>query len=201
MLEVNKILSNLDYLTNLAKNTKKKLDRTISEIDTQIFLVEPIFMLSGFDIYDPGVIKRASRSSKSSEFDISIYEDGKLLFGIEVKSLSSNEMQFKKLESVINGGTDSDVGKLKREYNNKDKDGVGQLRRYCISYLSDNSRIQKNIFYPILTNGSVWYFFNLKNFVKHPYSSVDKNSICGVFYLKDEDRGIKRLIDFIASKK
>ncbi len=154
-----------------------------------------------FDIYDPRVIKRASRSSRSFEFDISIYKNGKLLFGIEVKSLSSNEMQIEKLENIINGRIDSDVGKLRCGYNNKNGDGVGQLKRYCINYLGDGLQTQKSIFYPILTNGIIWYFFNLNEFLKHPYSPIDKNSVCGVFCLKDGDRSIKKLVDFIVSKK
>ena len=61
--------------------------RTISEIDTQIFLIEPVLQLSGWDLYDPQKVKRTSRSYKKQEFDIELYKVDYLRVAIECKAI------------------------------------------------------------------------------------------------------------------
>jgi len=129
------------------KNNRRKL----SEIDTQSLLVEPILCLAGYDIYNPCIVKRASRGANTKEFDIEIYRNGNLYLAIEVKSLSSKEFN---IDKIINSG----IGALKKEdkYINNNGDGVGQLRAYCLNW---QNKINKNTI-PVLTNGREWVLFN-----------------------------------------
>ncbi|MEM4406595.1 MAG: hypothetical protein QXS68_06070 [Candidatus Methanomethylicaceae archaeon] len=135
--------------------TAQKCDRKLSEIDTQVLLVEPILYLAGYDIYDPYIVKRASRSRKSQEFDIEVYKGHILLLAIEVKALSSNE---------FNINSDRGVGALKEEegkWKNYGGDGVGQLRAYCLNRRNKVLCCTT----PILTNGQRWALFTSRKFL------------------------------------
>lgn len=76
---------------------------TLSEIDTQISLVEPVLQIAGWNIYNPQEVKRASRSAYKQEFDIEIYSSQenppRVKIAIECKSLGSAEFNAHKLNS------------------------------------------------------------------------------------------------------
>ncbi|RUM50072.1 MAG: hypothetical protein DSY47_02575 [Hydrogenothermus sp.] len=78
----NRIIENLNKLKN---------QDFVSEIDTQIFLVEPVLCLAGFDVFSPDIIKRANRNSKKLQGDIEVYNNEKLVLFIEVKNIKSDE--------------------------------------------------------------------------------------------------------------
>ncbi len=130
----------------------------LSEIDTQVLLIEPVLVLCGWDIFDPNSLKRANRSAKNHQFDIEIYNDEKMFIAIECKSLSSKEFNIGKIKSR-NG-----IGKLiekPRKWKNKDKDGTGQLRAYCSNYSQyDDSTLA------VLTNGFDWVIFDHDKFTR-----------------------------------
>jgi len=146
----------------------EKNNGQLSEIDTQILLIEPILCLAGYDIYNPYVVKRASRSKQSQEFDIEVYKNGKLFLAIEVKRISSSEFNIDK----INKG----IGKLSRSNNrwiNNNGDGTGQLRAYCLNW---NNKLNPCTI-PILTNGKEWVLFNLSSFTQNPQQTINNNMI------------------------
>lgn len=149
-----KILRNLKRIQEYEKRGNK-----ISEIDTQTLLVEPVLCLAGYDIYNPFIVKRASRNARhifgSGEFDIEVYKNGNLFLAIEVKSFSSEEFNINKINN--------EIGKLEQrngKWSNKANDGVGQLRAYCLNWNKLN-----RCTIPILTNGKEWILFNLSRFI------------------------------------
>lgn len=109
-----------DNLKNvIVKNKKKEVDncfeklikdieeKKLSEIDTQVIFVEPILWVAGYDIFDPNIVKRASRDPKSkSPFDISVFKGENIFLPIEVKKVSES------LLKIENNGKKT----LKKEY-------------------------------------------------------------------------------------
>lgn len=214
-----RIINNLRRSEDYNNNGQK----TISEIDTQAILVEPVLYLAGYDIANPQIIKRADRGSKVVQFDIEVYDsNGNLKIGIEVKSLNSNEFNinnqfeisgaknksgnlglrcenfYDKLNKrnrnkIIYDGrawecnacsSTSPCNNDKLEFCNYNKDGIGQLRAYCIKYFNQTpfrkeqlpdklSEINKNVlsFMPILTNGQKWVIFK-KDFIREPFNKI-----------------------------
>ena len=151
--------------------------KKLSEIDTQVLLVEPILCLSGYNLYDPEIVKRASRANKQ-EFDIEVYKKSKLFLAIEVKSLSSQEFNISKINNSNN------IGKLKKnnnEWKNLGGDGVGQLRKYCIERELSGDTI------PVLTNGKEWVLFNMKDFINNVEEKVNSNMLLSRAYVTDKE--------------
>ena len=152
MDEINKTVENI--------NTYEEEVGDISESDTQVLLVEKVLGIAGYDVFDPFVVRRASRSSTRPEFDVEVYRDGKLFLAIEVKAISSQEFNIDQQEigqiQIKNG-----------QWKNKAKDGVGQLRAYCCNW--KNKLTEETI--PILTNGERWCLFFPKEFVDEKNAS------------------------------
>jgi predicted type IV restriction endonuclease len=135
----------------------KILKDSLSEVDIQVLLIEPILCHKGWDLLNPNEIKRAGRSSKSKEFDIEAFDlaSGLLKIAIECKSLKSDEFN---INNISNGIGALKFNKEKKAYcQKKQKDGVAQLRRYCV-----RSEYFRNSCppIPILTNGYEWVIFN-----------------------------------------
>jgi len=86
-----------EFMRSIIDNLKKceaynKGSKKLSEIDTQVLLVDPILCLAGYDISNPKVVKRADRGSKKEQFDVEVYSSNEdLMIAIEVKALKSNE--------------------------------------------------------------------------------------------------------------
>ncbi len=139
----------------------------LSEIDTQILLVEPILQLAGWDLYNPSFIKRASRSKSKPSFDLEAYEyrdESETVFlAIECKSLNSREFNYRKLPSKRGVGklTQKQHKDLSIYWANDDKDGIGQLRAYCLRY----SQFSEEDSRALLTNGEEWLLFNNEMFL------------------------------------
>jgi len=128
--------------------------RKLSEIDTQALLVERVLDLADYDVCDLAVVCRASRSPTTSEFDVEVFKDGELFLAIEVKALSSGQFNIDK----------RNIGRLTNvdgKWKNRDGDGVGQLRRYCLNW---KDRLTRNTI-PILTNGERWCLFKSEEFI------------------------------------
>lgn len=89
----NRIAMTIDLLRQTLERAQRfeQQGKKLSEIDTQALLVEPILQVAGYDIYDPFVVKRASRNNFSEEFDVQVYEGSTFKIAIEVKSLSATE--------------------------------------------------------------------------------------------------------------
>lgn len=152
-------------------------EKKLSEIDTQVLLVEPILCIAGYDIYNPRIVKRASRNPQSKEFDIEVYKRNKLFLAIEVKALSSNE---------FNINSQNNIGALKKKnckWTNNEGDGVGQIRAYCLNlgYRKINTAP-----IPILTNGLEWAIFH-NHFLDEGRATVaiDKEKDAKVYNITD----------------
>ena len=154
----------------------KILKDTLSEIDIQTLLIEPIISHGGWNLYNPNEVKRAGRSSNGKEFDIEIYDpsNNDLKIAIECKSLKNHEFN---IDKIGNG-----IGALLRTKEKgiyeqqKSNDGVAQLRRYCIR---SSLLLKQNALLPILTNGYEWVIFN-SNFFKDDTkfnNNIDQNHI------------------------
>lgn len=146
-----KLKEKMRTILSILKKAKKyeNTGKRLSEIDTQVILVEPILCIAGYDTYDPNIVKRASRNPQSLEFDIEIYKGNKLFLAIEVKALSSHE---------FNINSEDKIGALFKDnckWKNKNGDGVGQLRAYCLNRHNKIEFTTK----PILTNGLEWAIF------------------------------------------
>lgn len=159
-------------------------ERCVSEIDTQIFLIEPILNLLGIDTLDPLKIKRANRSPKKPQFDIEVYDNaGMLKFAIECKSLSSGGFNIEKWScgQLWKEGSRPKAWSV-GDYCAKHGDCVGQLRGYC------KRRADFGAAVPILTNGKTWVVFDkqfLEN-VERPITKDDERKLFFVFDLEDE---------------
>lgn len=160
------VRNNLKLIEEFENLTQKK----VSEIDTQILLIEPILSLAGYDIYNPFIVKRASRASNVKQFDIEVYQNETIKLVVEIKSFSSNEFN---IYDVLNNPMQEKgvykhtndkikIGTIKK-YNENGKliwrhclaDGVGQLKAYLNNYgFANNKPI------PILTNGRTWVIFS-----------------------------------------
>lgn len=152
-------MCNLDSIRKLYEDNRFIY---LSEIDTQVLLVEPVLQLAGWDIGNPKVVKRSDRNPSKHQFDIETYlnTDAKefMRLAIECKSLSTVEFNIKNISSMAG------VGKLTQKHHkdlsvywaNKHQDGIGQLRAYCINY----QHFSKMDSLAVLTNGFEWLIFN-----------------------------------------
>ena len=162
----------------------------LSEIDTQILLIEPILQIADWDILDPSIVKRASRSNSKQEFDIEIYESinnpPRVKIAIECKSLDSPEFN---ADKIPNG-----IGKLVQKYKkkknayywaNKSRDGIGQIRAYCANYAHYNP----DYTIPVMTNGCEWLIFKSSQFANDSRlsSPVTNDDIFRRAKLTDDD--------------
>ena len=166
----------------------------LSEIDTQFLFVEPVLMLTGFDVDDPRIVKRTSRNAYKDEFDVEVYgfegNNKVLSIGIECKSLSSSEYNISKFNRGIGALTfDASMKKWK----SKVGDGVGQLRGYCMNY----KHFQRGITVPVLTNGISWVIFNPQSFVDeiHLCEHISDQDIEGQASIADSNRFIDEIIN------
>ena len=151
---------------------------TLSENDTQALLVEPVLCLAGYNIYNPSIIKRASRASSRQEFDVEVYKNGKLFIAIEVKSLSSKEFNISKINNGIGA-----LSQQQGQWTNEPGDGVGQLRAYCVNW---SSKINNGTI-PVITNGKEWVLFNLSAFVNNLNQNISSSMILGQAEITDDN--------------
>lgn len=153
-------------MTELVALYKNCISRTsvyrLSEIDTQVLFVEPILERAGWDIKNPLAIRRANRDNQSSHFDIEAYLDfggqSILRLAIECKSIHNSEYN---IDRLLTGGNIGALISSNNGWKNRDKDGVGQIRKYCLSYM----QFEKNRTIPIITNGFSWTIFRTENFL------------------------------------
>jgi hypothetical protein len=161
-------MTQVQNLEGLRERYRRIKGFRLSEIDTQVLLIEPVLALSGWDVSDPAVVKRASRSAKKREFDIEVYSapdsPPRVQIAIESKALFSAEFNMDKINSK-NG-----IGQIKEKqrkagtlfWANRAGDGTGQMRAYCLNYpqFSDKSSLA------VLTKGFDWVIFNNDSFLK-----------------------------------
>lgn len=135
-------------------------NRELSEIDTQILLIEPVLEIAGWDVNNHEQVKRAHRRGRGAkmEFDIEVYsskDDSEAAIAIECKSL----------ESTITLKSRKGVGQLLYDIKTglwwqKRIEHVGQLRAYCVNYPQfDESSLA------VLTNGFDWVIFDTLTFI------------------------------------
>ena len=162
--EINILINRYDQIRTLA----------LSEIDTQILLVEPVLKIAGWDIYNPLVVKRASRSAYKQEFDIEMYASQenppRVKIAIECKSLGSAEFNAHKLDSRNGVGQLSQKQRkdLSLYWANKSSDGIGQIRGYCVNF----AHFSQDFSIPVLTNGFEWLIFSGDDFVSESNLSI-----------------------------
>lgn len=157
----------INTINDLKNRYDQIKDLSLSEIDTQILLIEPILQIAGWNIFDPLKVKRASRSSSKQEFDIEVYlsknNPPRVKIAIECKSLRSSEFNFDKIDTK--NGIGQLIQKQKKNkslyWANKSGDGIGQLRAYCANY----AHFLQDFSIPVLTNGFEWLIFGGHNFV------------------------------------
>lgn len=136
--------------SNLCKaRLYERSGREISEIDTQVILVEPVLSLARYHTNNLFSVKRSSRSSKGGEFDIEVYKNDKLKIAVEVKRLSSDEYNIinPKVGEVFEFcAAYKDNGKRKKPFELKWPDtGSASICKYhadCRNY-SGNVKMQK----------------------------------------------------------
>lgn len=133
---------------------------TLSEIDTQVLFVEPVLELAGWNIRDVSQIQRANRSARNQHFDIEGRIDSSSQYvrlALECKALRSPEYNIKKIDTRKGiGGLHQSTTSGLLGWKCKQKDGVGQLRSYCVKFSQYNSFVS----IPVLTNGVDWVIFN-----------------------------------------
>lgn len=161
LLSLDQMLRKFCPTTTLSKIIKRYkniqesgLVNSLSEIDTQLLLVEPIISLAGWDLHNPIEVKR---EDSDSNFDIQVYEpiSKNLKIAIECKSLKSDHFNIDKINNGIGALLRTDGKDIYEQ--NKTTDGVAQLRRYCIK----SSHFKKaNLPLPVLTNGYKWVIFS-----------------------------------------
>ncbi len=174
------------------ENYEQHPERKLSEVDTQVLFVEPVLKAAGWDISDPYQVKRADRSKKI-QFDVECYstdekKNTQLYLAIEVKAYSSQEFN---IDDICDNN--KEVGKLvpcNGVLKNKEGDGVGQLRWYCLNY-PDFGQAK-----PILTNGQRWAVFK-KNFLKKEKAGEKVSCSDVQVYDAAEQDQLKRLVEAI----
>ena len=186
-----KIIRNLHKALSYEKSGRK-----ISEIDTQVILVEPMLSLAGHHTNNPSSVKRSSRSSKGGEFDIEVYRNAKLKIAVEVKSLSSNEYNINNSnvgELFEFCAEYKDTGKGKKTIELKWPDtGSASICKYhadCKNYSGNNQckNAKKKIGnYPSDGVGQLRaYCLNFTNFIKNMTMAVLTNGEEWVIFSSD----------------
>ena len=150
------ICEEISRLARLYAWCKKDGCPKLSEADTQALFVEPILRLAGWDTGNPVEVRRAGGDRKKCpQFDVEVYDkNGLLRLAIECKAIGSGE--FKVTSDGLNEGAGAHVNEGKE----KQKDGVGQLRRYC----TEICRCHPEYTIPIFTNGYAWVIFDSATF-------------------------------------
>lgn len=144
----------------------------LSEIDTQVLLVEPILRLIGWDTMDVNQMRRAGRQTSGANvqvFDIELYGDKPTpLIVIECKRLH---------DETFNADKIGMAGMLEREGSSHkqstEKDGLAQLRRYCVDY---ERKFDPSITIPVFTDGETWVAFRGTAFVSNPEDVVPRSA-------------------------
>jgi len=136
----------------------------LSEIDTQVLLIEPVLALAGWSVHDVSQTRRANRSARKQSFDIEMRVDAQSTWidlALECKAVRSPEYNIEKM--TTGNGIGGLVQMVKRDRSVwvcKAGDGVGQLRAYCANLPQYNSG--RSV--PVLTNGVEWVIFNTARF-------------------------------------
>ncbi len=187
--EIRATYRKMDEIYKESGGTKK-----FSEIDTQCFLIEPVFRLAGWDVMDPEKIRRASRSHKGgNSFDIELYIESnsikrKILpyITVESKNLYSDEFNMKSFRYG------KKVGFLNNKNIGKSKDGIGQARAYAWrEFAQHNDSFNEASANPliVLTNGYEWTIFDNANFLSkyRIQLPIEKVDIASNKNLEDEE--------------
>ncbi len=145
-------------LEDLGKHYGKFKDVALSEIDTQVLYVETVLEIAGYDVRNPKLVKRANRANNKAQFDVEVYPSEndyrkRIGLAIECKSITSDEFNIKNFE------IGEEVGPLTNAiengpacWKNKHKDGLGQLRAYCLNA----EHFAKGDSLAVFTNGFEW---------------------------------------------
>ena len=170
-----------DELGKLKTRWEEVCPQKLSEIDTQILLIEPVLEIAEWNLLEHAQAKRASRNPRAQEFDIETYASPDLLtFAIECKALNNHWFNIDKLQSKGVGRLEQDSeGKWFHDY--RKCDGVGQLRAYCMNY----KHFCKERSVAILTDGYDWVIFNTQVFTSQLTSSITKAAIVAHANLSD----------------
>lgn len=144
----------------------------LSEIDTQVLFVEPVLSRLGWDMGDPGKVRRAGRQTSGANvqvFDIELYGNKPTPFiVIECKRLH---------DETFNADKIGMAGMLEWEGSSHkqstEKDGLAQLRRYCVDY---RRKFDPNTTTPVFTDGETWVAFRGATFVSNPESVVPRSA-------------------------
>ena len=167
--ELLKQYNNINEKLEIINNCDFCNEYNISEADTISILIEPVLEMAGWDLHDIGQIRRANRAGRGSKqmFDIELYCNVQCKYPrivIECKSLKSDEFN---IDDIYNfGKLNGSLIKIKKNgktfYENKGKDGVGQLRRCCAKW---QHKFNKGSSIPVLTNGFDWVIFDSNKFL------------------------------------
>lgn len=181
-------INTVSQIINLYQSIKE-LEDNLSEIDVQILFVEQVIKIAGWDIMNPREVKRASRAKNKNEFDIEVYDlsqnQPKLKIAVECKSLKSIEFNIQNIDNK-NG-----IGAFKKDVNKKvwsqikSKDGVAQIRRYCVH----SAHFKSALSLAVLTNGYDWIIFNNKYFLNKKLfeRNIDQRHILSQCNLDDDN--------------
>ena len=134
-------------------------DFKLSEIDTQVLLIEPVLKIAGWDCNSYEQVRRAHRRGHGPkmEFDIEVYSP-------KNNSLVTIAIECKSLNTPYNLTSKKGVGQLHRDNEaapwwQTTGDDIGQLRAYCVKYSQFAA-----ISIAVLTNGFDWLIFNTETF-------------------------------------
>jgi hypothetical protein len=168
-------------LAKIAKRalTLKQRPGAVSEDDTRACVIDRIFAkkLLGWSVYDPDVVRRASRAHNRNEFDAEICKGSKLCIVREDKGLDSTEYNGHLL------GSSTAVGALTAlsggKFDNRPGDGVGQLRRYCLARASSGQlpAFDPQHTVPVLTDGVRWSLFRADLFLLNPTQPMGRQHL------------------------
>jgi len=164
----------LDGLRNRYRRCKEI--RGLSEVDTQVLLVEPVLALAGWEPASPDQVRRASRDHRKMEFDVAAFGGERLRLALECKRLGSPEYNVS-IEVLTRGDR---IGRLRPDVFAKERgdekwgDGAAQLRSYCCRF----TQYESGFTIPILTDGFRWAVFRSERFVEaerrqHPLELAD----------------------------
>ncbi len=126
----------------------------IDESETIVNLVEPVLKSLGWDTGDSNEVEKANSDSHA---DFRLYKNGNMFAAIECKALHSSEFKIYSNLGAISYNSQSN------KYENIDKDGVGQIRRYSMEYKRRGSLADP--FFAAITNGLRWVIFDKNLFL------------------------------------